>query len=104
MLASFLATGGAQHPIQVLNSHLEARMKTVQLSTVVKDLTHARWTFTRILPQQSISQIDALISDLQRGLRRMAAKRATAKAMPMSLPASAHRPWPSRRVLPPQRP
>jgi hypothetical protein len=87
ILASFLDTGGDQHPVQALNSHLEARMKSVQLSTVVKDLTHARWAFIRILPQQSISQIEALISDLQRGLRRMAAKRTTAKAMPMTLMA-----------------
>lgn len=85
-MEALLDTNGAEAPVSSLSLLLSRRMASVAPTTVHKDLSNAKWAFQRILPAASANQVQALISDLQRGLRRVAARRRKTKALPMTVP------------------
>lgn len=85
MMEALLDTNGAEAPVSSLSRLLNRRMSSVAPATVHKDLSNAKWAFQRILPAASANQVQALVTDLQRGLRRLEARRRKTKALPMTV-------------------
>ncbi len=64
---------------------MKRRLATVQPTTVSKDLSALKWLLP-FMPPEQMPQHAALLTELQKGLRRMASDHRPMKAVPIALP------------------